>query len=106
MDIRNVGNHGHADRTGERARRVEHKRAENARAGAGANIKDDAQISATGRETAAAVEELAERARGDDPKRDALIKAVRQKLENGDLDDAAIFLATARNLADRGFLSA
>lgn len=60
MDIRNVGNQGNVDRIGERSRRQDAKRADSEPM---ALRGDDAKISSTSRETAAAVEQLAERAR-------------------------------------------
>lgn len=101
MDIRNVGNQGSIDRTGERAKRTDAKRAE-----VTANVvRDDAQISATGRETAAAVEGLADRARRDEGDREALVEAAKARLLEGKLDDPAVFAETARRIGSSGFLS-
>ena len=105
MDIRNVSNHGNnnVDRVGDRAKRPEARRAD-AQQGA-LRGSDDARISATGRETAAAVEQLAERARAQGDDREAVVEAARQKLLSGELDSPAVLSATAQRLADRGFLS-
>jgi len=102
MDIRNVGNQGNVDRIGERSRRTDAKRAETAPT---VLRGDDATISNTGRETAAAIEQLTERAKSDDGDREALVAAARQKLLSGELDTPAVFAATANRLAERGFLS-
>jgi hypothetical protein len=102
MNINNIGTPGNVDRTGDRGKGSELKRAEKTPS----VVRDDAQISETGRETAAIVEQLAERARTEDGDRDVLVEAARQKLLNGGLDGDAIVAATAEKLADRGFLSA
>ena len=110
MQIRNVGSHANVDRlnestagkSAERGRRAE-RSADDGGLTAGA---DDARISSAGRETAAAVEQLAERARRDDGDRDALVAEARQKLVEGRLDTAEVFAATAKRLGDGGFLSA
>ena len=101
MDIRNVGSNGNIDRTGERAKSASPK----------SNVlipfvaKDDASISDAGRQSAAAVEQLSERARGASGDRDELVAAARQKLQSGELDSNAVFASTAQKLANRGFLS-
>ncbi len=102
MDIRNVGNQGNVDRIGERSRRDDAKRTESEPT---MLRGDDAKISSTGRETAAAVEQLAERARSDDSDREALVEAAKARLLSGELDSAAVYEATARRLSDSGFLS-
>ena len=102
MDIRNVGNQGNIDRIGERDKRADAKRAETAPSVARG---DDAQISSAGRETAAAIEQLTERAKADDGDREALVDAARQKLLSGELDSQEVLAATADRLASRGFLS-
>lgn len=102
MDIRNVGNQGNADRIGERSKRPEAKRDALT---PGVARGDDATISNTGRETAAAIEQLTERAKSDDGDRDALVEAAQRKLQSGELDTDAVYQATANRLAERGFLS-
>lgn len=106
MDIRNIGNRGNADRIadrGERGRRTEPRRSDAPVAGGG----DDARISDAGRETAVAVEQLAERARtGDGEDREARVAEARRKLEGGELDQPHVLAATAQRLSARGLLGA
>lgn len=101
MDIRNIGNQGQIDRTGERGQRSEPKTVVLTPFVA----KDDAQISPTARKTAAKVDQLADAARGKDGDRDALVEAARQKLLSGELDTSQVYAATAERLAGTGFLS-
>ena len=103
MDIRNVSNQGNVDRLGERTTRADGKRAE--QAPTAAVRADDARISDAGRETAAAIALLTERAKTDDSDRDALVAAARERLLSGELDTQVVFAATAGRLADGGFLS-
>ncbi|MBL8736986.1 MAG: hypothetical protein JNL12_11205 [Planctomycetes bacterium] len=99
MDIRNVGSNGSVDRTGDRSKRTESKRDD-----ASPSVPADrASISSAGRETAAAVEGLAERARADREDRGALVTAAMTKLMNGDLDGAAAIASAAQRLLDGGF---
>ncbi|MBL8723968.1 MAG: hypothetical protein JNK49_07975 [Planctomycetes bacterium] len=67
--------------------------------------RDEARISASSRETAAAVTGLAERAAQSGSDRRALVEAARQKLVSGQLDTPAAFTAAAAKLADSGFAS-
>ena len=101
MDIRNVSNNGSVERSGDRPKRAESKRTESAPEA----LRDQANISPTGRETAAAVEGLAERARQSDGDREARVSAAQRKLLNGDLDAADAVSATARKLLDSKFFT-
>lgn len=101
MDIRNVGNQGNVDRTGDRGKRPQVRREEPTLS----VPRDDAHISTSGRETAAAVEGLAERARSDDGSRDAKIDAAIRRLKSGELDDPSVIAATAQRIARNAFLS-
>lgn len=102
MDIRNVSNNGNVERTGsDRGKRAEGKRND----AAPSVVRDEASISTTGRETAAAVEALAERARNSDGDRDAVVTAALRKLMNGELDDAEAVQGAARRLLDGRFSS-
>lgn len=103
MDIRNVGNQSNVDRLGERTKRADGKRAEQAPTAAVRG--DDARISDAGRETAASIAQLTERAKSDDGDREALVAAARERLLSGELDTQVVFAATAGRLADGGFLS-
>ncbi|MEZ6038053.1 MAG: hypothetical protein R3F29_11260 [Planctomycetota bacterium] len=101
MDIRNVGNQSNVDRTTDRGKRPAVRREESTQA----VPRDDAQISASGRETAAAVEGLAERARSDDGSRDDKIESAIRRLRSGELDDPSVIAATAQQIARSAFLS-
>jgi len=102
MDIRNIGNHGNIDRSGERGKSAQPK----------SNVlipfvpKDDARISVAGRKTAEAVDRFADRARGTEGDRDARVEAAHQKLLSGELDSETVFASTAQKLANRDFISA
>jgi hypothetical protein len=101
MDIRNVANHGNVERSSDRTKKSD------ARAFVIPTVvRDQASISSAGRETAAAIEGLAERARRSDGSRDALVAAATKKLAMGELDGAAVVKATAQRLLDAKFLSA
>ena len=105
MDIRNVGSQqNNVDRTGERANRAKLER-EQAKLPAAA-VRDDARISDTGRETAAAVEALAEKARGGDQEREEVVAAAVAKLVSGELDSPQVIGETAGRLFDSGFRGA
>ena len=105
MDIRNVGSQpGNVDRTSERGNRAKLDR-EQAKAPAAA-VRDDARISDTGRETAAAVEALAEKARGDGDNREQVVTAAVAKLVSGELDSETVLRETAGRLLDSGFRGA
>ena len=108
VDIKQVGGAGGFDRVdrsrsggaGEKARQTDNTTRANS---AGSARGDSAQISATGRETLQAVEALSERVRGDDSSREARVADVQARLERGDLDDPAVFRATADRLLRGGF---
>lgn len=99
MDIRNVGSKSSVDRASDRSKRTEAKRDD----AAPAVRRDEARISSTSRDTAAAVEGLAERARRDDTDREALVTAAMRKLMNGELDGAEALQGTAQRLLDGKF---
>lgn len=99
MDIRNVGSKSSVDRASDRSKRTEAKRDD----AAPSVRRDEASISSASRETAAAVEGLAERARRDDPDREALVTAAMRKLMNGELDGAEALQGAAKRLFDGKF---
>ena len=102
MDIRNVGSQpGNVDRTSERGNRAKLER-EQAKAPTVA-VRDDARISDTGRETAAAVDALAEKARGDGQDREQTVRVAVAKLVSGELDSPEVLRETANKLFDGGF---
>ena len=104
MDVSNIkGPQG--SQGPERAGRAERPRDGAARESGAADgpRSDSAAISATGRETAAAVDGLAERARREDPERARVLAEVRAKLDSGLLDDPQVLRATAEKLLRAGF---
>jgi hypothetical protein len=101
MDIRNVANNGKVERANDRPQRAEHKRGD----GSPAVARDEAAISPSGRETAAAVTGLAERARRDASDRDAVVQAAMKKLVSGELDSEGVQRETARRLLGARFLA-
>lgn len=100
MNIGNVKGNGGIDRSSDRPSRTEGGRAP---APAPKVHQDEAEISTGGRETAKAVEELAQRARRDEPERAAKVEAARQRLQKGELDSVAVHKEVARQLLDGGF---
>ncbi|MCA8952354.1 MAG: hypothetical protein KDE27_22785 [Planctomycetes bacterium] len=66
---------------------------------------DHAEISSKGRDTAAFVEGLAERARRVGSDRHEIVEAARARLASGELGTPAALDRTARNLLDSGFLA-
>ncbi|MBL8756531.1 MAG: hypothetical protein JNK15_24770 [Planctomycetes bacterium] len=103
MDIRNVTNHGNVERANDRT-----KRAESQRTVIIPSVgRDEASISAAGRETAAAVESLAERSRnGGGRDREQLVARALEKLMSGELDGSDAIGVTAQRMLDAKFLSA
>lgn len=101
MNIRDLGNTGPVDRTSRQASKAPSSRDYVIPAVA----RDDAQISASSRETAAAVAGLADRATVAGGDRRALVEAARQKLQSGQLDTPAAWAAAAAKLAESGFAS-
>lgn len=99
MDIRNVGSKSSVDRASDRSKRTEAKRDD----AAPTVRRDEASISSTSRDTAAAVEGLAERARRDDADREGLVTAAMRRLMNGELDGAEALQGTAKRLLDGKF---
>ena len=102
MDIRNIGNNGNVERSGDRPKRAESQRGSDAPS----IVRDEAKISAGSRETAAAVEALAERARKDGPDREIMITVAMTKLMGGDLDGPAVHAETAQRVLGAKFLTA
>jgi hypothetical protein len=100
MHIGNVKGNGGIERGGERTVRLQPQPAH----GAG-RAHDVAAISAGGQRAAAAADQLAERARAEDPSRAQLVDAARTKLQSGQLDDPAVLRATAQKVLDNGFLA-
>ena len=101
MNIHDLGKTGNVDRASDRAKKP----------GARADVlvpfvpRDEAQISASGRGTAAVIEELSERARkGGD--REQIVARAMARLLSGELDDSQVHAATAQKLLDARFLGA
>jgi hypothetical protein len=106
MYIPNVGNQGPVDRSADRSADRKQATAALPPVVIPAKERDLAEISERGRETAAAVEGLAERARRVGSEREEVVAAAREKLLAGGLDDAAVLAATAERLAGSDLLSA
>lgn len=102
MDISNIGKQGHVDRSSERPKRADGKREYVIPSVA----RDEAKISEQSRETAAAVEGLAERARGAGGDRAERIAAAKAKLLRGELDAPAALQGSAQRLLAAKFLDA
>jgi hypothetical protein len=101
MNIRNVGKSGNVERTEERRSRPAARR----------DVltpqppRDEARISDTSRETAASVENLAERARQVPADRRQVVADAVEKLNKGELDGEAAAAGAARRLLGGNFLS-
>ena len=96
MDVGHIEGKGGVDRGAERASRREHSRRSD-------SVKapvDSAAISESGRETAAAIDELAAKARRDEPDREARVEAAKARLEAGELDATEVLRETARRMLD------
>ncbi len=101
MDISNIGKTGNVDRGGDRPKRTESKRDYVIPSVA----RDEARISASSREAAAAIVGLTERARQGDGDREAKVAAAKQKLLSGELDTSAAHEETAKRLLATKFQS-
>jgi hypothetical protein len=101
MDIRHVGKGGNVERTEERPSRPAARR----------DVltpqppRDEARISDTSRETAASVENLAERARQVPADRRQVVADAVEKLNKGELDGEAAAAGAARRRLGGKFLS-
>lgn len=102
MQIRNVGNQNSVTRTDDRSQRSTEKPVVLVPQ---API-DSATISSASRATAAAVENLAERARSAGGDRSEVVAAAKAKLASGALSSGATLQATAQKLLDARFLTA
>lgn len=101
MDIRNIGKTDIVDRSSDRPKRADGKRDYVIPS----VVRDEARISDDSRETAAAVENLSERARSADGDRAAKVAAAKQKLLAGELDTPAVHLETGKRLLAAKFTS-
>lgn len=101
MNIHNLGKSGNVDRAGDRT----------GKPGVRHDVlvpfvpKDEAKISASSRATAAAIENLSERAQRGGADREAVVATALERLRSGALDDAGVYGATAQKLLDANFLS-
>jgi hypothetical protein len=101
MQIRTVGNQNDVKRTDDRGKRSEEK----AVVLVPQAPRDLATISDAGRDAAAVVDNLAERARTAGGDRAEVIAAAKAKLVGGQLGSASVLGATAQKLLDAKFLS-
>ncbi len=101
MNIHDIGKSGNVDRSGDRTTKaaVRHDVLVPFVA------KDEAKISASSRKTAAAIENLVQRARQDGGDRADVVAAALQKLQSGALDQESVYGATAQQLLDAKFVS-
>ena len=104
MNILNIANNGNIDRPGDRADRSESKDKIVLIPHAPV-VQDKATISADGRDTLAAIETFAERARKQGSEREAIVEAARAKFANGELGSPAALEGAARRLLDSGFVA-
>lgn len=103
MNIHDLGKSGNVDRTGDRTSKTATRH--DVLVPFVPKGKDVATISASGREAAAAIESLSNRARGNDGDRDDIVAAALQRLQSGALDQPAVYGATAQKLLDSKFVS-
>jgi hypothetical protein len=102
MNIHDIGKSGNVDRTGDRTGKT----------GVRHDVllpfvpKDEAKISTKGREAAAAIETLSERARRGGDDRASIVATALERLQSGALDQDSVYGATAQKLLDAKFLSA
>lgn len=101
MDIRKIGIPGNVAHRGDSSERADRQPV----IVIPAKGRDDARISVAGRETAAAIEGLAERARGDAASREQVVAAAAERLASGQLDHPDVLASTAQKLADARLLS-
>lgn len=101
MQIRNVGNQGNVKRTDDRGKRTEEKPVVLVPQAP----RDSATISDAGRDAAAVVANLAERARNSGGDRTEIVAAAKAKLVGGQLGSQAVLGATAQKLLEADFLA-
>ncbi len=100
MDIRNVTTNGSVERSSDRTKKSDAQRTVVIPSVA----RDQANISSVGRDSAAAVEGLAERARTAGG-REAIVTEALRKLTSGELDGERTIRATAQRVLDAKFLA-
>lgn len=106
MNIHNIANQGSVGQARDRAteRAGQEKTVIIPTVGDGAD-QDRATISETGRDTLAAIENLAERARNHGGDRSEIVAAALQRLQSGELSSAAAIEETARRIVESGFVA-
>ncbi|MCA8975845.1 MAG: hypothetical protein KDC98_14075 [Planctomycetes bacterium] len=107
MNIHNIANQGSLDQTRDRTtERAGHEKTVIIPAGARDRaIQDEATISSSSRDTLAAVEGFAERARGHGEVRSDKIAAAAERLQSGELNSAAVIHETARQIVESEFFA-
>jgi hypothetical protein len=103
MNIQDIGKSGNVDRTGDRTSKATPRN--DVLVPFVPKGKDEATISATGRQAAAAIENLSNRARGNDGDRDDIVAAALARLQSGALDRPEVYGTTAQKLLDSKFVS-
>ena len=98
MDIGHIKGNGGIERGGRADRRDRPQQTDSSKV----PPQDTAAISDSGRETATRVEALTEKLRQDDPARQEIVGAARERLLSGDLDDISVYRNVARELLDNG----
>ncbi len=101
MEIPNIANKGNVDRGSDPAQRADLRRSSDDAPA----VQDHATISAASRDTLAAVEVLAERARRQGGDRQEIVDAARAKVVAGELAAPEALTRTAQRLLDSGFLA-
>lgn len=105
MNIHNIANQANVDRSRDRASDVGAEKTVLIPTPARDGEQDQATISSKSRDAMAAVELLAERARGHSGDRSDKVEAALLRLQNGELGSASVLEETARRLGDSGFLA-
>ena len=99
MNIGQVGGNGSIDRGSERPLRIDRNGGSGQRVSGG----DQAAISASGREAAAAFDALVRAASTDEPGRSEKVGQVEERLANGELDAEAIYRGVAEQMLANDF---
>ena len=105
MNIPDIANQGSVDRSGDRLTDRAREKAVIISPAPARGVEDRATISSSSRDTLAAVEGLAERARAHGEDRSGKVAAAAAMVESGALISDAVLQSTAERLLDSGFLA-